>query len=160
MKRSRKREFAFLLHDTARLLRTRADQRVRVLGMTRAQWAVLSRLERSQGLKQAELAEALDLQPITLTRLVDRLCASGLVERRADPLDRRAKRLFLTPAARPVMERLAQLGEAMMTDALQGIDEAALAQMLGHLTQVMDNLRAGPADAAPERIARAERAHG
>ena len=160
MKHSRKREFAFLLHDTARLLRTRADQRVRALGMTRAQWAVLSRLERSQGLKQAELAEALDLQPITLTRLIDRLCASGLVERRPDPLDRRAKRLFLTPAARPVMERLAQLGEAMMTDALQGIGDESLAEMLGHLAQVMDNLRTGRADTAAETIARAERAHG
>jgi MarR family transcriptional regulator for hemolysin len=127
--------------------------------MTRAQWAVLSRLERSQGLKQAELAEALDLQPITLTRLIDRLCASGLVERRADPLDRRAKRLFLTPAARPVMERLAQLGEAMMTEALQGIDDAALAQMLKRLTLVMDNLRAGAPDAALDKT-EAERAHG
>ena len=66
--------------------------------MTRAQWAVLARLESNEGLKQSELAEMLDLQPITLTRLVDRLCANGLIERRADPNDRRAKRLYLTPA--------------------------------------------------------------
>src|SRR5262245_24787883 len=98
------REFAFLLSDVARLLRTRADQKARQFGMTRAQWAVLARLQRSQGLKQSELAEMLDLQPITLTRLLDRLCANGLIERRPDPDDRRANRLFLTPAAGPLME--------------------------------------------------------
>ena len=64
--------------------------------MTRAQWAVLFRLERNEGLKQSELAEMLDIQPITLTRLIDRLCDNGLIERRSDPNDRRAKRLFLT----------------------------------------------------------------
>src|SRR5215210_4605358 len=101
---SRRREFVFLLFDVARLLRTLADQRVRGLNMTRAQWAVLARLERFEGLKQSELAESLEIQPITLTRLVDRLCANGLVERRADPQDRRAKRLFLTAVARPLVE--------------------------------------------------------
>ena len=96
--RNPRREFAFVLNDVARLLRTYADQRARQLGMTRAQWAVLARLEHAEGLKQSELAEMLDLQPITLTRLVDRLCANGLIERRPDPNDRRAKRLYLTAA--------------------------------------------------------------
>src|ERR1041385_2526707 len=98
------REVAFLLNDVGRLLRTYADQRARQFGMTRAQWAVLARLQRHEGLKQSELAEMLDLQPITLTRLLDRLCANGLIERRADPEDRRANRLFLTPAAGPLMQ--------------------------------------------------------
>src|SRR3974390_1319371 len=98
------REIGFLINDVARLLRTHADQKASQFGMTRAQWAVLVRIERCQGLKQSELAEILDLQPITLTRLIDRLCDSGLIERRADPADRRAKRLFLTPAARPVLD--------------------------------------------------------
>ena len=97
--RNPRREFAFLLNDVARLLRTYADQRARQFGMTRAQWAVLVRLQRTEGLKQSELAEILDLQPISLTRLLDRLCANGLIERRADPEDRRAKRLYLTPGA-------------------------------------------------------------
>ena len=76
--RNPRREFAFVLNDVARLLRTYADQRARRLGITRAQWAVMARLEHAEGLKQSELADLLDLQPITLTRLVDRLCANGL----------------------------------------------------------------------------------
>ncbi len=141
MKYSQQRDFAFLLHDVARLMRTVADQRVRALGMTRAQWSVLSRLDRHQGLKQAELAELLDLAPISLTRLVDRLCRNGLVERRPDPSDRRAKRLFLTPKARPVIERLAQVGERLMGDALQGVDEAAVIASIANLTSMRNNLR-------------------
>src|SRR5690349_10626496 len=108
------RELAFLINDVGRLIRTYADQEVRHYGMTRAQWAVLSRLERNQGLKQSELADMLDIQPITLTRLVDRLCDNGLIERRADPDDRRAKRLFLTPAAKPLVERLDALGQTLL----------------------------------------------
>jgi MarR family transcriptional regulator for hemolysin len=139
--RGPKRELAFLINDVARLLRTYADQRAATIGMTRAQWAVLVRLERAEGLKQAELADMLDLQPITLTRLVDRLCGNGLIERRSDPKDRRAKRLFLTPAARPLLERLHAFGETLMLDVLDGIDDASLADMLGQLGRIKDNLR-------------------
>src|SRR3979411_94058 len=92
--RSPQREFAFLVNDVGRLLRTYADQQARQFGMTRAEWAVLAKLEYSEGLKQTELADMLDLQPITLTRLVDRLCTSGLIERRggAGRRRRRARR--------------------------------------------------------------------
>jgi MarR family transcriptional regulator for hemolysin len=90
--RSRNRELLFLISDVGRLLRTYADQKARLHGMTRAQWAVLLRLERREGLKQSELAEALDIQPITLTRLVDRLCANGLIERRAPRRSKRSSR--------------------------------------------------------------------
>src|ERR1700726_4711792 len=103
------RELAFTINDVARLLRTYADQAAARFGMTRAKWAVLARLDRYEGLKQTELAEMLDLQPISLTRLLDGLADNGLIERRADPDDRRAKRLFLTPAARPLLERLTEL---------------------------------------------------
>ena len=139
--RNPRREFAFLLNDVARLLRTFADQRARQFGMTRAQWAVLVRLEHSEGLKQSELAELLDLQPITLTRLVDRLCASGLIERRADPSDRRAKRLYLTAQARPLMDRLAELGGDMMETVLVGFDPATIERMIGELSRARENLR-------------------
>src|SRR6201986_2237212 len=108
---SKNREFAFILNDVARLLRTYADHKAAQFGMTRAQWAVLVRLDRAQGLNQSELAEMLDLQPITLTRLLDKLAESGLIERRHDPDDRRVKRLFLTAAARPLLEHLGSVGE-------------------------------------------------
>jgi MarR family transcriptional regulator for hemolysin len=140
--RSPQREFAFLINDVGRLLRTYADQQARQFGMTRAQWAVLARLEYAEGLKQSELAELLDLQPITLTRLVDRLCTNGLIERRADPSDRRAKRLYLTAQARPLMNRLADLGENMMASVLEGLDAAKIEQMTTNLSGVRDNLRA------------------
>lgn len=151
--RNPRREFAFLLNDVARLLRTYADQRARQFGMTRAQWAVLVRLELAEGLKQSELAELLDLQPITLTRLVDRLCASGLIERRADPADRRAKRLYLTAQARPLMDRLAELGGDMMTTVLEGFDLATIERMIGELSLARNNLRNATSKRAADKAA-------
>ncbi len=135
------REIAFSIMDVARLLRTYADQRARQYGMTRAQWAVLFRLDRSEGLKQSELAEILDLQPITLTRLLDRLAENRLIERRPDPNDRRANRLFLTPAARPLLERLTALGEDMMETVLAGLDAKSVERLLGDLGTLRENLR-------------------
>jgi MarR family transcriptional regulator for hemolysin len=135
------REFAFTLVDTARLIRTYADQLGAQYGITRAQWAVMARLERHEGLNQSELAEILDLQPITLTRLLDRLSAGGLIERRADPDDRRANRLYLTSAARPLLQRLANLSEELMATALAGVDRSAIAMMMPHLTAMKENLR-------------------
>ena len=139
--RSLNREFAFTINDVARMLRTYADYRGAQFGVTRAQWAVLVRLDRFEGLKQSELAEMLDLQPITLTRLLDRLCDSGLIERRSDPNDRRAKRLFLTAAARPMLEQLGALGEDMMTTALAGVSRETVEQIVAQLAVVKENLR-------------------
>lgn len=135
------REYAFRIMDVARMLRTYADQRARQFGISRAQWGVLMRLDRSEGLKQSELAEILELQPITLTRLLDRLAANGLIERRPDPNDRRANRLYLTPAARPLLERLAALGAEMMDGVLAGFDRADVERMLADLDAVKTNLK-------------------
>ncbi len=135
------RELAFAINDVARLLRTFADHAAGRFGMTRAKWAVLARLDRFEGLKQTELAEMLDLQPITLTRLLDGLAENGLIERRPDPDDRRAKRLFLTPAARPLLERLSALGEDLMAAALAGLEPSDVDALLGRLTTVKENLR-------------------
>jgi len=139
--RSLNREFAFMLNDVARMLRTYADHRAAQFGITRAQWVVLVRLDRSEGMKQSELAEMLELQPISLTRLLDKLCDSGLIERRADPVDRRAKRLFLTPAARPLLEKLGELGEDLMATALAGVERESVERMVAQLGVVKENLR-------------------
>ena len=136
-----KREFAFTIMDVARLIKTYADQRARQFGISRAQWAVLIRIERTEGLKQWELAEMLDLQPISLTRLLDRLADNGLIERRADPNDRRANRLYLKPAAKPLLEQLAALGTDMMGTVLKGLDESTIERMLKELGRVKSNLR-------------------
>src|SRR5437660_8024486 len=96
-------DFLFVLYDVARSMRTRADQRARTRGMTRAQWVILARLERDPGMTQNEMAAIVEVEPITIARLVDRLEARGLVARRADPKDRRVWRLQLLPAAAPVL---------------------------------------------------------
>jgi len=140
---SPRRELGFLLSDAARALRTLVDQRAREVGMTRAQWSVLVRVQRSEGLKQSDLAAQIDIAPITLARMIDRLDASGLVERRADPEDRRANRLYLTPAALPVLEKLATIGEAVMAEALDGLDDATLRALSVGLLHIKTNIKAG-----------------
>jgi MarR family transcriptional regulator, transcriptional regulator for hemolysin len=154
--RSINREFAFMLNDVARMLRTYADHKAAQFGITRAQWVVLARLDRSEGLKQSELAEMLELQPISLTRLLDKLSDSGLIERRPDPIDRRAKRLFLTHAARPLLEKLGDLGEELMATALAGVERDSVELMVAQLGVVKENLRQeiqhrNTGDAAGER---------
>jgi MarR family transcriptional regulator, transcriptional regulator for hemolysin len=151
-----KREIAFNINDVARLLRTFADQKAASFGLNRAKWAVLARLDRFEGLKQNELAEMLDLQPISLTRLLDGLSENGLIERRSDPNDRRAKRLFLTPAARPLIDRLSELGEDLMTTALAGLDQSETSALLTSLTTIKENLR----QAVQKKSAKMEQRYG
>ena len=138
---SRGREVAFALHDAARMLRTYSDHRARELNTTRAQWAVLSRLQRCEGAKQNELAEALDIAPITLVRLIDKLAAAGMVERRADPADRRAHRLYLTAEAIPALSALGVLAEDVMGRALAGLDDATIETILKGMATIKANLK-------------------
>jgi len=138
---SPRREFVFALHDVARLMRTLADQRARALSMTRAQWSVLVRLQRSEGVKQSELAVLLDIQPITLARLIDKLSGLGLVERRDDPTDRRANRLYLTDKASPVLERLNELGEALVGEILEDFDALEIAALRKSMDRMRTNLK-------------------
>jgi MarR family transcriptional regulator for hemolysin len=148
------REIAFTIMDVARLLKTYADQRARQFGISRAQWVVLVRIDRTEGLKQSELAELLDLQPISLTRLLDRLADNGLIERRADPNDRRANRLYLKPAAKPLLGRLSEIGADMMETVLEGLDAKSVDRMLKELVILKDNLRrAISANAHPQEAA-------
>jgi len=151
-KRSQNREILFTISDVGRLLRTYADHKARRFGQTRAQWAVLLRLERREGLKQSDLAEDLDIQPITLTRLVDRLCDNGLIERRADPNDRRAKRLYLTAAARPLLDRIETQVEDIAETVLAGIDLESTGALLTQLGRARENLRHAIADKIPQAL--------
>jgi MarR family transcriptional regulator for hemolysin len=152
------REFAFSINDVARMLRTYADSRAGQFGITRAQWVVLVRLDRFEGLKQSELADMLDLQPITLTRLLDRLCHGGLIERRPDPTDRRANRLYLTAGARPLLKQLGDLGDELMSTALAGVERESIERMVAQLAIVKENLR--QAIAHRSTVSAGERRHG
>jgi MarR family transcriptional regulator, transcriptional regulator for hemolysin len=124
------RDLMFLLHDVARLIRVDADKRARAHGMTRAQWGILIWLERQSGLSQKELAEILEVEPITVARLIDRLESRGMVERRPDPKDRRIWRLHLCPPAIPVLREIARQREQMRALVTDGLDEATIDTMM------------------------------
>jgi DNA-binding MarR family transcriptional regulator len=126
----------------ARLVRTEADKRARLNGMTRAQWAILLNLERQPGLRQKELAEVLEVEPITVARLVDRLEARGMVERRADPADRRCWHLHLTDTSRPLMREIGAQVEELAAIATEGLSPATLEIVAAAVASMRDAVAA------------------
>jgi MarR family transcriptional regulator, transcriptional regulator for hemolysin len=136
-----KKQIVSQLVETSRLLRNYIDHRAKTRGTTRAQWIVLFRLREQEGLSQVDLADVLELQPISLVRLLDRLVEHGLVERRSDPRDRRANRLFLTATGRKLADDLDSLRDAIATDVLQGVPTAALETSLKALRDVKDRIK-------------------
>ena len=124
-----------------RLLRLYADKQAAQYGLTRSQWAVLAKVDRTEGLKQTEVAELLEMQPITLTRLIDKLCDSGLLERRNDANDRRVNRLYLTKAARPLMTKLAALRAEIAATAFTGFTVPETHRLVEQLETIKDNVR-------------------
>jgi len=135
-----KRSFGFLMHDVSRLMRKSFDRRASAIGLTRSQWRVLAHLSRNEGVKQAGLAEILEIKPITLARLLDRLGANGWVERRPDPNDKRARRLFLTDKARPILIELREVALSVREEALSGFDAAEQDRLIDQLRAVKENL--------------------
>lgn len=121
---------AFLMADAARLFRRAFNARARELGLTGQQWRVLVVIRRNPGLRQSVAAEMLEVEPITLSRMVDRLADAGMVERRADPTDRRAWSLYLSAAAEPLMDRMRAMAEALTDDALEGFTSAERQQLV------------------------------
>jgi MarR family transcriptional regulator, transcriptional regulator for hemolysin len=136
-----KKQLVTQLVESSRLLRNYIDHRAKGRGTTRAQWIVLFRLREQEGLSQVDLADVLELQPISLVRLLDRLVEHGLVERRHDPRDRRANRLFLTAAGRQLANDLDSLRESIATDVLQDIPAAAIETSLETLRDVKDRIK-------------------
>jgi MarR family transcriptional regulator for hemolysin len=134
------RDLLFLLHDVARLMRVDADKRARAHGMTRAQWGILIWLERQPGLSQKELSEILEVEPITVARLIDRLEARGMVERRPDAKDRRIWRLHLLAPAYPVLREIDCQRAQMQALAIDGLDEAMLETMTEALVKMKTTL--------------------
>lgn len=133
--------FMFTLGELFRLIRVYADKEAARYGITRAQWAVLAKVERSEGMKQTELAELLEMQPITLTRLIDKLCDNGWIERRGDENDRRVNRLYLRKAARPLLAKLAGLRSELTATALEGINPTDAHRLLAQLESIKENVR-------------------
>ena len=134
------RTLGFLLHDVARLLRVDADKRARAHDMTRAQWGILIWLERQPGISQKVLSELLEVEPITVARLIDRLEARGMVERRPDPRDRRIWRLHLCAPAFPMLREIDRQRADILQILAQGVDPATLEAMTGALVTMKASL--------------------
>lgn len=133
-------QVGFLLSDTARILRRIVDKRARTIGMSRAQWAVLSRISRNEGLRQVDLAAEMEMEPISVARIIDKLQTAGLVERRTDPADRRAYRLHLLPAAAPVLEQVRAIGAGVLEPALIHLKPEEIETLIATLGDLRANL--------------------
>jgi MarR family transcriptional regulator, transcriptional regulator for hemolysin len=136
-----KRQLVAQLVESSRLLRNHIDHRAKARGTTRAQWIVLFRLREQEGLSQVDLADVLELQPISLVRLLDRLVEHGLLERRHDPKDRRANRLFLTARGRELVDELDGLRDAIATDVLEGMSNEVIETSLGALREIKERIK-------------------
>ena len=134
------RSVGFLIHDVARLQRRNFDRRLLSLGLTQAQWRAIAHLSREPGLRQAALAERLEVKPITLARLVDRMEAAGWVERNDDPDDRRASRLYLTPKSEPILTQMHERAAETLEEALAGLSASLRRQLTGALERMKRNL--------------------
>ena len=144
------RTFGFLVQDVARLLKRHFERRARQRGLpiTRRQATVIIYISRHEGVSQAEVATWLNIEPIALVRLLDKLCDEGLVERRAHPTDRRVRALWLTDAARPVLERILEINQLIRAEAFIGLPDTARDALIDALVLVKDNLVSVVADDA------------
>jgi DNA-binding MarR family transcriptional regulator len=133
--------FLFTLGEVQRMVRAYADKAAARYGITRAQWAVLAKVERNEGMKQTELAEQMEMQPITLTRLIDKLCDSSWIERRGDENDRRVNRLYLKKAGRQLLGKLSGLRSELTATALDGISPADAQRLLSQMEAIKENVR-------------------
>ncbi len=156
-----------LVHDVSRLLRRRIDHQAHAIGMTSAQWRVLASVSRAEMLgeeppHQATLAEMMDMEPITLSRQIDRMEAAGLIERRPDPVDRRVKRLHLTQAAYPLVDKFRTVATSCYDNVLTGISDEEVEQVVDVLTRIRANLvnnTVQPASHHSEPTADTDRSH-
>lgn len=134
----------FNLSWIARMLRTRFDARARALGLTRAQWTMMMSIQMREGATQSEIASGLEINTVTAGRIIDRLEASGWIERRPDPVDRRANRLFLTREAAPMLTRLSEIGGEEEAVTLNGLSRDDLATLAGLLDRIIANMKDKP----------------
>lgn len=143
------RNIGFLLADVSRLLRRDFDRRVRGLALTQVQWRAIAQLIREEGINQTALADRLDVAPITLGRLIDRLEGAGWVRRAPDPADRRACLLYLTPKAEPILEEMRAHASDAIDAAMAGLPPETQQQLVSTLEHIKQNLIAGEATASP-----------
>lgn len=134
------KSLGFMLGDVSRLLRRNFNRRVQVLGLTQAQWKALFHISRNEGMRQAQLADILEVQPISVARLIDRMETAGWVRRQPDAEDRRAVNLYLTEKVEPLLAEMRKCSAELQAVAFAGIDEAAQAALMAQLTMIRKNL--------------------
>lgn len=155
------RSLGFLLHDVSRLLRIEYNRRVRHLGLTRSQWRVIAHLSRNEGATQTELADILEIESATLARLLDRLEASGWLERRPAPNDRRANHLYLTDKPTAIIDEMFAISAGLQKDTLAGLAAVERERLIDTLLGIKRNLldmttpAAAPSESERERRAAA-----
>jgi MarR family transcriptional regulator for hemolysin len=130
----------FVLHEVARLLKRSFERRAKALGLTRSQWQTLVYLNVHEGIHQGKLADILEIESITLVRILDKLEARGLIERRRHPTDRRIWQLYLRDEARPLIAEMRELGDATRAEALAGVSAEDRQRLLEILTTMKGNL--------------------
>lgn len=134
------RSIGFLMHDVARLMRREFNRQVQDMGLTEAQWRVIAHLYLREGINQTALAQILEVQPISLGRLIDRMEQAGFIERRPDPNDRRAITLYLTDKVAPLTEKLTAAGTALRAKATEGLSDAQCEKLVNMLVTMRANL--------------------
>jgi len=134
------RSLGFLLSECASLIRRLFHDRHNAGSMTQAQWRALAYISRHQGINQVGLSQLLEVQPITVARLVDKLAEMGLVERRQDPTDRRAQKLYLTEKAMPSIDQMWETSEDLYQVAFKDFTDEEAAQLLSALVRIRANL--------------------
>ncbi|MDQ2926593.1 MAG: MarR family transcriptional regulator [Pseudomonadota bacterium] len=149
----RLKNFGFLLKDVSRRYVQRFEQHAAVMSMTLVQCRALVRLEKNEGISQAGLAELIEVEPMAMVRIIDRMQADGLLERRLDPDDRRARRLHLTPKSKPLLEEIWRLADLTRAETFAGVPRAEREAFIAVLERLDSNLSA--LDAAPATTARA-----
>jgi MarR family transcriptional regulator, transcriptional regulator for hemolysin len=147
MRKKTELTIGYLIHECARLYRRDFEKRAKAIGLTRAQWTVLAHLARNEGANQISVADTLEIQPITLARTIDRMAEADWIERRADPLDRRARLLFLTEKAWSVLDQMHALGKETRDVALQGLGPDDQDRLTALLIRMRANLQTGDASA-------------
>jgi MarR family transcriptional regulator for hemolysin len=142
MNTTEKTSFGYLVTDLTRLMRKQFDRRAIRFDLTRAQWRALKRVHHGEGITQIELAEFLEMEPIAVGRVIDRLQKAGFIERRADPRDRRVWRLHLLPKAHAVVDDMEQIASELLRQAQRGVSAAEMKSMMNVLARMKDNLNA------------------
>lgn len=158
MSTNEEKSFGFLVHDVARLMSKKFDHRARELRLSLAQCRALNHIRQNEGIHQARLAELLEIEPISLARLLDRMAAAGWIERKPDPADRRAWRLFLTQQALPIFDDIRTLAAELRAQAFAGLEAEEVESLMALMGRIHLNLNGSQADREPPPETRRESA--